>query len=428
MKKLSILLVAIFIATTTFSQKNEYNLESKNLHKKVRKTSTNYYAYDNDSGGFVLRSINIERFNDDGNLVETLYQYNGSYSASEPTKKLYQYNNKEQLIYIQDISSKKSSYAVDIKFTYNNDGNVVKKESIYSDGSKFYSIYEYDRRERLIKIKDYSKENKLTAETNISYDGRIRREKRTSFNSKDGSIYGTYTTIYKNDVKTEYLSNSKYGNSKTTYTYNDENDLISSNYFNKTSSISNYNYEYDRKDNWIKKHYRNGKYQYFYFREIIFDNGDISGSDAFDSNYINMHGNFTNVAVVPIKMKKIKKKNSNTTSSDMPSFATKNWSFNTIKIGEKTSELIGTCDLKVKNSNKMDIGAKVNFSLFFKGKKTEMDVTILKYSTQEKSYFWTFEDDAKTKVYLSIFKNKIGKIDAVLTIGEGEGKTLIFLN
>ena len=49
---------------------------------------------------------------------------------------------------------------------------------------------------------------------------------------------------------------------------------------------------YDRKDNWVKKHYRSGKYQYFYFREIYFKNGDVTGSTDFDRRFINKHGNF----------------------------------------------------------------------------------------------------------------------------------------
>ncbi|QTD36706.1 hypothetical protein JL193_11215 [Polaribacter batillariae] len=297
---------------------------------------------------------------------------------------------------------------------------------MYLDGSKYYTIYEYDNKEKLIKIKEFSKENSLTSETDISYDGRTRREKRTNYNTKDGSIYGTYTTVYERDVKTAYLSNSKYANTKTTYTYNKEGDLSASNYVGKTSSTSNYDYEYNRKDNWIKKHYRSGKYQYFYFREIIFENGDVTGSDAFDKNYINKYGNFTNVNVVPLVLKKTKK--TTVTNTNMPSFANKNWTFTTVKIGENTKALNGTCDLTVQNSNKMDVGAKVNFSLFLNDKKTEMNLTIKGYSNRDKSYFWTMEDSTKAKVYLSLFKEKIGKIDAVLTLGEGANKTMVFLN
>ncbi|QTD36707.1 hypothetical protein JL193_11220 [Polaribacter batillariae] len=126
-KLFTLLFVLLIIPSTVFSQIETYTLASKNLHRKVRKTTTNYYTYDNNSGGFVLRSTSIERFNDDGNLVETLYQYNGSYAKTQPTKKLYHYNNKKQLVEIQDISAVRKKYSVNIKFTYNSDGNVTKK-------------------------------------------------------------------------------------------------------------------------------------------------------------------------------------------------------------------------------------------------------------------------------------------------------------
>ena len=83
MKKLTILLF-IFSAFTfnSFSQAENYNLESKNLHKKVRKTIEHYYRYDTASGGFVKTSVNTHRYNNDGNLIESYSLYNSKISRS----------------------------------------------------------------------------------------------------------------------------------------------------------------------------------------------------------------------------------------------------------------------------------------------------------------------------------------------------------
>jgi hypothetical protein len=404
MKNLSLLLFTLLIIPTlTFSQKNEFNLETNNLHKKVRKTTTNYFTYDDDSGGFILRSTSIKRYNDDGNLIETLSQYNDSYTKTQPTKKLYNYNNKKQLINIQNISSVKNKYSFDTQFIYNSNGNKTKKESVYSDGRKFYLLYEYDRKNKLIKTKSFSTENKLTSETDISYDGKIRKEKRTSYNAKDGSIFGTYETVYKNDVKTAFLSNSKYAKSKTTYKYNNEDDIVSSNFVNKTSTISTYNYEYDRKDNWIKKHYRSGKYQYFYFREILFDNGDTSGSISFDNNFINRHGNFTNVAVVPIKMKKIKKKENDNT----PYILGKNFNFQQALIANKLYNINGGLTMSNLNLNTtLKNNDLVFLTITIKGKEYKYNFNLTKFTKLKDKYEWEFKNQNGNSAIYSQYKKE----------------------
>lgn len=396
MKNFSFLLFVLFILPkSTFSQEENYSLSSKNLHKKVRKTTTNYFAYDDDSGGFVLRSTNIDRYNNDGFLVETLYQYNGSYATTSPTKKLYTYNSKNMVTNISDISVTRTKYSINIQFSYNNDGNISKKESMYSDGSKFYSIYEYDKKENLIKIKDFSTENKLTSETNISYKGKVRKEERTSYNSKDASIYGTYTTIFKDDIKTEYISNSSYGNSKTTYLYNKENDLASSSYFNKTNTISTYDYEYDRKDNWIKKHHRNGKYQSFYFREIIFDNGDTSGNSNFDANFIKKYGNFINVAVVPLKMKENKK----TDTETPPIIIGKTFNFENAYIDKTLYDLKGSLIMTTVNGSvTLKNGDQMFLKVTLKDKDYKYDFTLNSYKKHSDKDEWLFTNKNGNRV------------------------------
>jgi len=134
--------------------------------------------------------------------------------------------------------------------------------------------------------------------------------------------------------------------------------------------------------------------------------------------------------VVPLKRKKTKtsKKKEYQTIVDnrMPAFSSKNWKFDTVKIGEKTFSLSGTASLRVTNNTKMQIDAKVNIKLFFNDKETPLNLKVTNYTSNDKTHFWTFEDPVKEKVRLSIFKEKIGAIDAVLTVGKDDKKTMIF--
>ena len=411
MKNLSILLFALLIIPTiVFSQTKEFNLESENLHKKVRKTRSNYYMYDDDSGGFILRSISINRYNDDGNLEETFSQYNGSYGKTDPVKKLYNYDSKNQLISIKDISNNPGKFSNNTLFTYNNDGNIIKKESVYTDGSKYVTAYTYDRKERITTIKEYSKENVLSSETLVSYNGKTRTETRTSFNTKDNSIYGTYTTTYKNDIKTNYNANSKYSNSTTTYTYDDEGNILKSISDGKNSYLTTYDYVYDRKDNWIKKHYRSGKFQYFYFREIMLEDGDISGSTDFDANFIKLHGNFANVSVVPLVMKKTKTTNNNSntnnnSSSNSSTFSNKTWNYDYIYINKEVKSLLGSATIKSNDSRNINVNSNIGITVKFGESKFDFNFNITKFTDLGDKYEYTFKNDQNANGLLWIYKN-----------------------
>lgn len=88
MKHISIFIFTFFaFIIKGYGQTENYNLSSRNLHKKVRKTIEHYYKYDKTSGGFVKTSVNINRYNDRGNLIETYSLYNGKYSKNQPKKK-----------------------------------------------------------------------------------------------------------------------------------------------------------------------------------------------------------------------------------------------------------------------------------------------------------------------------------------------------
>lgn len=306
MKKIIILIFVLsaFIFKG-YSQAETYNLDSQNLHKKVRKTIQHYYLYDKESGGFVKKSVNIHRYNNDGNLIESYFLYNSKYSEAKPTKKMYNYNSNNLLIGTKDISDQRGSLSAENKYMYDRKGNLERIEAIYKDGSKYVTIYENDRKGREIGYKYYNRNNKLSSESKTTYQGSRKTNIYTGYSSKDGSITGNYTTIYENDLKVKYISNGKYISSTTSYKYDKYDNLIkSTNVGKKNTYVTNYDYEYDRKGNWIKKHYRSGKYQYFYFREIYFENGNVTGSTDFDKRFINRLGNFDNVNVVPMKKKK----------------------------------------------------------------------------------------------------------------------------
>jgi len=90
MKNCISFLFILFVAiSSVFSQTELYNLESQRLHKRVRKTIEHYYNYDEESGGFVKTSVNINTYNNDGNLVENYSFYEGKYGEPKPVKKTY---------------------------------------------------------------------------------------------------------------------------------------------------------------------------------------------------------------------------------------------------------------------------------------------------------------------------------------------------
>lgn len=430
MKQITLILFSLFLFTNSFSQTDTYNLASQNLHKNVRKTIEHSYYYDKESGGFVKSAVSIKNYDDNERLIETYYVYYSKYNEPRPIKKLYNYNRNGKLISTTDISDNKNNYSSNQSFIYDKKGNLIKTELNYNDGSKSYTVYVNDKKGRVVNTKQYSKAGKVLFEIITSYKGNKKTESKTSYSFSDGSIIGNYETVYVDDIKTKYTSNSKYGNSTTTYNYDKQGNQIKSVSKGKSNLVSNYNYVYDKKDNWIKYHSRSGKYQYFYFREIYFKNGDVTGSTNFDKIFINKHGNFDNVNVVPLKKKKTTKPKKpeyqTIVDNTMPAFSSRNWKFDTVKIGEKSSALSGTATLKVLNDTKMQIGAEVDIKLFFNNQETPLSLTVTNYTSNDKTHFWTFEDPVKEKVRLSIFKEKIGDIDAVLTVGKDDKKTMIF--
>lgn len=440
MKK-SLLLTLAFISFSLigFSQTKDYNLESQNLHKNVRKTIDHYYAYDKNSGGFVKRSVSIKRYNDEGHLIETYYVYNGSYSEGKPSKRMYKYNNEGLMTGTTDVSDNRGEYSTENIFKYDRKGNLIRKESVYKDGSKYYSEFINDKKGRVVSKKSYSKEDKLTGETSYKYNGGRRTETRTSYSSKDGSIIGTYTTIYEDGVKAFYKSEGKYGTSTSRYEYDKEGNLSKTLYKGKTNSTTTYNYVYDKKDNWVKKHYRSGKYQYFYFREIYFKNGDISGSTNFDKTFINRHGNFANVAVVPIKRKKLKKDGGGTdivtNNPSMPSFNYRNWKYTFVNMKDKVSNVSGKVNLNVTSGSNLSKGNTVKFKVDIDGAETKYityTVSNYFYEKDKKRHFWSLKSTANdTKGTLCVFNNaqtlRGVNVVGLLMIGKEDNKISFYL-
>jgi hypothetical protein len=411
--------ILIFILTAFvfegYSQTEKYNLESKNLHRKVRKTIEHYYKYDKESGGFVKGSVNIDRYNNDGNLIETYYLYNSKYSENTPVKKLYNYNSDELLMGTKDISDKKSKYSSEYKFTYNKKGHLIKRESVSTDGSKYLTVFKNDRKGRVINEKQYNKKDKLTADINYTYKGNIKTENKTSYSSTDGSIIGNYVTTFNNNVKTLYKSDGKYGNSSTNYTYDKEGNLLTSNYSGKTSSKNTYDYVYDKKDNWIKKHYRSGKYQYFYFREIYFENGDVTGSTEFDKRFINRLSNFANVEVVALKKAEKKKSPVNNTSkTNSAELKNKTWSFDYVYLKEAVKSLKGSVALELLNSSTLKLNADATMTIHFSSNTFSFDLTTKSYKELDDKYQWKLSNSKGESALIWVYKKtKLLKDDAL---------------
>jgi len=398
MKNCISFLFILFVAiSSVFSQTELYNLESQRLHKRVRKTIEHYYNYDEESGGFVKTSVNINTYNNDGNLVENYSFYEGKYGEPKPVKKTYLYNSKEQLTEIKDVSDEIGTYSSNFIYNYDSKGNLAKKETIYKSGGGSYSIYTFDNKGRQFKEQAFDKNGKLITENTNSYNGKNKTNVYVSYSSQDGSIIGTYTTLYENDIKTTYISKGKYSDNRATYTYDKFGNITKSADVGKTNTYTaTYDYEYDDKDNWIKKHYKSGKYQYFYFREIHFDNGEVTGSIDFDKQYINRYGNFPNVIIVPIVKKQTNyNTNNNTlnnnTNSEMPTISNTNWSYTYVNMKEKISDISGNIFMTVSGKSKLDAGTQAKFTVEITGAETKIldyNVNSYYYDEATKRHFW----------------------------------------
>lgn len=405
MKNLILFLISSILAfNSAYSQTENYNLKARKLHKKVRKTIEHYYSYDKASGGFVKKSVNINRYNDDGYLIETYSLYSSKYTEDKPVKKLYNYNNKGILIGTKDISDLRGKYSTELKLIYNNKGHLTKRESVYKDDSKTYALYQNDRKGRVLNKKEYNKENKLIADVNFEYKGSKKIQNRTSFSAKDGSIIGNYVTTFDDDKRVLYTSESKYGTSKTTYEYDKHNNIIASYYTGKTDSKNTYNYVYDKRDNWIKKHYRSGKYQYFYFREIYFDNGEVTGSTDFDKRFINRHGNFDNVEVVKLKKKELPKKKTDYSRTNSSYVKNKLWDFDYVFVSGKVKKLKGTVSLKTTDNQSLKMDSNADIKVNFAGKEFNFNLNVSKYSSLSDKYEYKLRSDNGTSGILWIYK------------------------
>lgn len=433
MKKLTYICIAMFLATTFgFAQSEAYNVSSRNLNKKVRKTIKHYYTYDKNSGGFVKKAVTINSYNDDGYLTESYYLYNSVYSDGSPTKKRYNYNSDNQIMSIENISSKKTKYSSDIRFIYDSRGHIKTKETVYEDGSKYIERYQTDKKGRIVKKESYNKKNQLSSETDIRYNGAMRTETRTSYSTKDGSINGTYTTVYKNDKSISYTSDSKWSNSTSNYEYDNKGNLVKTVSRGKKTNTYTYNYEYDNKGNWTKQHYKSTTFDSFYFREIIFKNGKVTGSTNFDRNFINRNANYDNVSVVPLK-----KKSSTTTTKKtnpyMPSFTYKSWTYSFINMNDKVSSISGTVKLDVIDNSRMSVGSHIKLRVKIEGnQETSGKYEVVDYKSQTDQYKWTIRSVTKNvNSTLYIFKEKktVKGMDilGLLLMGSGEKQITFYL-
>lgn len=434
MKKVFYIFIAMIMTTTLgFSQSDEYNVSSRNLNKKVRKTIQHYFTYDKDSDGFVKKSVSINSYNDDGYLTESYYLYNSSYSDGSPTKKRYNYNSENQIISINNVSAKKTKYSTDVKFSYNSKGHVTKKEIIYPDGSKAVDNYRTDSKGRIVKKESYTSKNQLSSETEIRYNGSKRTEVRTSYSTKDGSINGTYTTVYKNDKSISYVSESKWSNSTSSYGYDNKGNLIKSISKGKKTYVYDYNYVYDNKDNWVKKHYKSASSDSFYFREIIFKNGKTTGTTDFDRNFINRYANYDNVAVVPLKKKSSTTTTKKRSDNYMPSFTYKSWTYSFINMNKKVSSISGTVKLDVTDNDRMALGSHIKLRVKIEGNnETSGEYEVVDYKAQTDQHKWTIRSVTKNvNSTLYIFKEKktVKGMDilGLLLMGSGEKQITFYL-
>ncbi|NVK53217.1 MAG: hypothetical protein HWD85_09800 [Flavobacteriaceae bacterium] len=426
MKKLLLLVFGVTaLSFSSYAQADQYNLKSQNLHKRVVKTIEHGYTYHEKSGGFVKSSVTINSYNDDGNLTQKYYVYNSTYSGSTTTTEtMYHYNSDNQLTRTEDISAKKGSYSFHYEFTYDNKGRLTKKESVYKSGTRYVYNYFYDNKGRLIREEYLGSNGNVSSRSTYTYSGRKKTKVYKSYD-KNGNVSATYTSYYKNDQLIRFVTQSKYSNSDSTYRYDRNDNMIATEYKNKSNSSTTYHYEYDNRDNWVKKYHKSsGKYHYFYFREIIFNNGKTTGSTNFDRNFINKHGNFANVSVVNIVPTKNTTTNNTTTNnntttttysnSDMPVFRQKNYIFNYVNLNKKVNRLNGEASIIVKDNDRMSKNATVEFVYKFGGKTYRGDYTVISYlNLKEKGYhFWSLKSKTKNATIAFSIQHKKKYIQA----------------
>ena len=409
MKNLTFTLVGLFVLSISgFAQADKFDLKSQNLHKKVAKTIEHYYYYHERSGGFIKNAVTINNYNDDGLLTEKYYQYNSTYSGETTTKEtLYHYNSKNQLLRTEDISAKRGNYSSSDKYSYNSKGQVTKKQLVYKNGDVYDNNYKYDTKGRLSRIDSHNSKGKLTSRDTYSYNGDKKTIIRKNYDTKTGNVSGTYTSTYKDDKIDRYVTKTKYGNSTSRYTYDKKGNQIATTYKDNTSSNINSSYVYDKRGNWIKKHYKSGKTNnYFYFREVIFKNGNTTGSVDFDKKFINKKGNFSNVSVVPIVKYKARKKTTSVTQN-IPKFTSKDWIFNYVNLNKKLSSMSGEVTLRVQNANQMSKNTTVKIGYSFAGKNYSDTYTVSSYTRLDKYHLWALTSNtSKNTLSFSLYFEK----------------------
>ena len=404
MKHFTLLFFTLFALTFKgFSQTENINLKENNLDKGVRKTIEHFYQYDQKKHGYIKSEEETYIYNNKGNLIETNTINYSAFKKSTPNKYKYNYNAQDQLINTIDISDVIDENSKTLRFTYNSKGLIEKKEFIYPNNENYYETFIYDKDGKEIKDSFYEQNGKLIHETNTSYEGVTKTSIKSVFNGGDGSLRATYTTIYKNGLKTEY-KNTEF---TTIYKYDDYKNIIKTEVSENSTLKTHYLYKYDKKNIWTKKHTISGIERYFSFREIHYDSGEITGSTEPDNSFNTKFNYYRFIKPNAPKMLEIK---------------STSWNFSLIDYNGEKINASGKIAFFLPNfSPKLETGSSPTISIVFNDdpQKTELEPLVYDdyFDQKTNSYVWLMNVlDPNNTNTLTIFKESI-LIDGKKTIG-----------
>jgi hypothetical protein len=279
MKCISAVLVIFCLLSCSGDKKN--SLTDKNLKGDVRILSEFGYRAVFKFGEIQKGSLAyrlLSDFDENGNIVSENW-------LDSDTRNIYKYDSIGKLIEQDKHNELKTpSLSSKKKFTYDQNNNLIEKNTYLPDGFLFEKIiYDYDEKGNNIESKcynyDFEGKELLQFMFKHSYDKKgneIDRDHYDNLGNKE------YTETYKYDEKglmieefTDFLKD-KIHPKKIRYAYDNKGNILSIKHYSSEEVIvyeKTHKYKFDKIGNWIEKiHFINGKPDFIEQREISYGN------------------------------------------------------------------------------------------------------------------------------------------------------------
>lgn len=205
MKQVLIACLIIFAFSLPLSA--ETDLEKAGFHSNIQSVHTFYYDYKEEDGEYLTNLLYSEKaeYNDNGFLVQIRnynenreltgwqsYKYNSndqltessfhSADGSVQSSTVFIYNSKGQLLK-ESFLSGNGEQIRSTSFKYDNRGNTIEALTSEAAGNIKYKMsftYQYDPAGRILEQRIYGDNNKLTAITRFTWDGKGRKLKEVT--------------------------------------------------------------------------------------------------------------------------------------------------------------------------------------------------------------------------------------------------------